>query len=214
MNRIVSKILMILLGVLLCIGVQISLRVLRNYPNYSKHFGAIRREGMTESDIVILKKIHEAFARDDHKTVNEILQIKPDEIELVVRACPVYPDGFVPVARIFIKNISNRPVVILEPTVTRLTSPSYSNLGRLRDDFSVLWSNAGRPNWCHTLEPHQVFALPITDLAVEGTGLHEVNFTLNTPLYEEVSEDHMKARFLKVSEKTVEFKIEEEAEQN
>jgi len=209
MNRVVAKIMLILLGVFLCFGAQVSLRVFHIF-NY-KDFSLSRTAGMTESDIAIWRRLKEAFKEHDSRTVNEMLQVNPGEIQLVVTVCPIYPEGFGPVARIFLKNVSKRRLIILKPVIDRLSSPSYksyNSLGRLCDIFSVEWGIDYFANECHSLEPNQVLALPITDLAVEGIGLHEVNFTLATPVYESISENEIKSRSLKVSEATAAFKIE------
>jgi len=203
---------LVALGVLICIVAQVGLRVL---CSSQRQIAVLRAEGMTESDVANWESIHDALERHDTKAINKIVQIEPGELELLVRVCPVYPKGFGPVARISLTNVSNRSLIVFKPVLKRLTSPSFDHLGRLCDNFCVLWSIAGSsdwrgrlvPNWCHRIEPNQVVVLPLMDLAVDGAGLHEVKFTLDAPVYESVGPDNMSARSVTVSEVTTRFNI-------
>jgi len=205
MKRAVKSILLVFVGVLLCIGARLCL-----LPIFARRFAIaqMQREGMTENDIAMLAKIQEAFKRHDVSAINKALQINPGEIELIVKVCPVYPNGFCPIARISLKNVSTRSLVILKPRITRLTSPSSNHHGRLCDDYEVDLHTGWVPDWCRHLEPNQVFALHNMDLPVEGSGLHEVHFILNIVVFKSISAHENEAEGSKVSEATVTFTVE------
>lgn len=209
-RSVIKAIGLILLGVILCIATQIGIVAYNAYHAYhmmSSDLGRPYPGSMSKKDIQAWYDVDKALKDCDVKAVNDILSVKPGEIELTVMMCPLYPEGCTPIAEISLKNVSKRELVIFEPAVTRMTGASYESGGRLTDMFDVSCGISSGTRWCRVLAPRQVLALPLEKLEVNGSGLHRVNFRVGFPDYEFISIRTSKYNLPTVSETSCVFDL-------
>jgi len=162
---------------------------------------------MSEADVQMWNQVKNKIEDRDVKGVNKLLRVDPGEIELIVRTCPLYPDGCNPIAEISVSNAANRPLTIFEPRVQRLTGASYQHQNCMQDDYNVECTISTATRWCRVLKPGQTLALPPTTLTVDASGTHQVNFTLTCQLYESISERTARSTCPVVARTTSRFEL-------
>ena len=208
MTRRVIKVMgLILLGVILCQAMQIGFWFYSTSRMMASGLGRPYPGVMSKEDLQAWVEVGDAMRKCDIKVVNDVLLVKPGEIELTISMCPLYPEGCTPIAEISMKNVSKRKLVVFEPTVRRMTGASYQSGGRLTDDFDIRCSIASDTRWCRVLAPRQVLALPPERLEVDGSGFHRVNFRVGFPVYELLSSQTSKHNLPTVSETSCVFNL-------
>jgi len=141
-----------------------------------------------EVDVRMWNQIRNAIKDCDVNGVNRLLRVDPGELVLVVRTCPMFPDGCNPIAEISVSNAANRLLTVFEPRVQRRTKTSYQYQNCMQDDYVVDCTSSTQPRWCRVLKPGQTLALSPTILTVDDSGPHQVNFALTCELFESISE--------------------------
>ena len=186
MRRVIKVIGLILMGVILCIAIQIGIRAYNAYRMMTSGLGWPHPGAMSQEDLHAWTEVGDAMRGCDVKAVNDILLVKPGEIELTVMMCPLYPEGCTPIAEISMKNVSSRKLVVFDPWV-RTSGPSRQHDGRWTEDYDVSCGISSGTRWCRVLAPQQVLALPPEKLEVDGPGLHRVSFSARFPVFKSIS---------------------------
>lgn len=171
--------------------------------NMSGCFGWKRTGLMNDEETGIYLKLEDACENHDIKTLNKILAISNNEIDL---SCSPTKPRFIepesPFIEISLKNTSNKNIHILETELMRFTANSYNRNDIWKDDFDVI--TARNPRYLKILKPSEVYRFT-KELFVEGYGIHEIKLSISIGLWEKISEDTRRAHHSVIDRTSCQF---------
>ena len=141
---------------------------------------------MNKEENDLFSKLEEACTRRDLKTMNQIINIPKNNIRLTCRPLKerfLEPEN--PVFEISIKNNSNEPITVLEPSWQRLTLRSGNCNNTWTDEFGLNVND--NPRWLKILKPQETYTFT-KELFVEGYGKHEVELSYSVGVWDEISD--------------------------
>ena len=207
MKTAIKTISLLCLGGGLCLIIQFGLRAYEFYRTTPLGYPP-NNYMMLESGLREWSKVKDALRVNDAKAVNDLLRVKPGEIELDIRMCPFYPANVTPIAEIILKNVSSRPLTVFEPKVTGVKCDiDVGKEGRWRDEFTIDWELAFGPHWCRVLLPQESLILAPAPLNVHKSGKHHANFRVNIPVYSSISKSNCQSHSYSVASTACEFEV-------
>jgi hypothetical protein len=168
-----------LLGFLTCYLVITGLSV-RKALLFAEQVTSMSSEGASATEAEFHKDACDLFYRGNLKKLAEKLKINIGDVSMKANGAAFYRQPSTPVAEIVIYNISQRPIVIYEPYLLKLSSASFNAGGIIKDEFSLNFQfNPERI--CHYLRPGENISFPLL-FPVKGDGAHVINLSAVFPL--------------------------------
>jgi len=180
----------IILGVFVCVVIILGISFYR--LTYLSHIPFNNHEfsNFSEGELNVFHKIKEFYENRDVEKLNEIIKIDKGEIEIIINGPKCFHVTRPPIAEVIIKNISERKIIVFEPSLTHLTQESYYHKGYVQDDYIMSFS-ISLLNKFRLLKSGEKIYIPVL-FDVSGIGTHKVNINFDFPIFNEISEDNIK----------------------
>jgi len=141
---------------------------------------------MSVEEQQLLEVLNVACRGKDLKTLNRFLTVPEGSVHL---ACTAAKNKFVepdePVINIEIKNLSDRPINVLEMNTERLSVTTYGNGSLWENDYYISTSNYSR--YIKIIEPDETYRFD-KQLSVEKYGQHRVRLSFTNIEWKELTQ--------------------------
>lgn len=158
---------------------------------------------MNKEENELFSKLEEACTKRDLKTMNEIIAMPNDKIGFTCRPLKqqfLEPEN--PALEISIKDNSNKPINLLEPSWQRLTLRSGTCNNTWTDMFDLNVND--NPRWIKILKPQESYKYT-KELFVEGYGKHEVELSYSVGVWDEINDMQREMRGTVIARSTCQF---------
>jgi hypothetical protein len=171
------------------------IRHVESYLDQTRCFGNARSGLMNTSETSLFERLRELCAKGNVPELNRLLAIEPGALDIsCVNNGQEFKEPTKPLLKYLVKNISSRPVPILEPNIER---GGYSTQAKNREwtlDYSI--SDKNQPSWVRILEPGQQLEIENT-LEPEGYGGQKVQTVFFAPVWKSIT-NHSLSKTTKV----------------
>lgn len=161
------------------------MRAFETYASAPGCFGIARVGHMNAAENALFASLRKECAAGKARELNRLLTVAPKALSVTcINNGEKYTEPTSPVMKLVVRNVSSRPVPLLEPEVKKLGWSTESKNGVWTLDYLV--SDKTSASWVHILNSGQELEIA-GSLAPEGYGKQKVSIVFVVPVWQSIS---------------------------